>query len=56
MQREETVSDAEPGKPRTTRAPELNPFEAVNFFFDRAADHVGLGDEMRAIFRSLPRA
>jgi glutamate dehydrogenase (NAD(P)+) len=55
MQREETVSDAEPGKPRTTRAPELNPFEAVNFFFDRAADHVGLGDEMRAIFRSSYR-
>ena len=55
MQREESVSDAEPGKPRTTRAPELNPFEAVNFFFDRAADHVGLGDEMRAIFRSSYR-
>jgi glutamate dehydrogenase (NAD(P)+) len=55
MQREETVSDAEPGKPRTTRAPELNPFEAVNFFFDRAADHVGLADEMRAIFRSSYR-
>src|ERR687891_723391 len=55
MQREETVSDAEPGKPRSTRAPELNPFEAVNFFFDRAADHVGLADEMRAIFRSSYR-
>jgi glutamate dehydrogenase (NAD(P)+) len=55
MQREETVSDAEPGKPRTTRTPELNPFEAVNFFFDRAADHVGLADEMRAIFRSSYR-
>jgi glutamate dehydrogenase (NAD(P)+) len=55
MQRQETVSDAEPGKPRTTRAPELNPFEAVNFFFDRAADHVGLGDEMRAIFHSSYR-
>ena len=41
MQREEPVSDAEPGKPRTPRAPELNPFEAVNFFFDRAADHAG---------------
>ena len=55
MQREETVSDAEPGKPRSTRPPELNPFEAVNFFFDRAADHVGLADEMRAIFRSSYR-
>jgi glutamate dehydrogenase (NAD(P)+) len=55
MQREETVSEAEPGKPRLTRAPELNPFEAVNFFFDRAADHVGLEDETRAIFRSSYR-
>jgi glutamate dehydrogenase (NAD(P)+) len=55
MQREETVSEAEPGKPRPTRAPELNPFEAVNYFFDRAADHVGLKDEMRAIFRSSYR-
>jgi hypothetical protein len=51
MQREDAVTDAAPGKPRPTRAPELNPFEAVNFFFDRAADHVGLKDEMRAIFR-----
>jgi hypothetical protein len=25
------------------------------FFFDRAADHVGLADEMRAIFRSSYR-
>ena len=55
MQREETVSEAEPGKPRPTRAPELNPFEAVNYFFDRAADHIGLKDEMRAIFRSSYR-
>src|SRR5918997_5931477 len=55
MQREDAVTDAPPGKPRSTRAPELNPFEAVNFFFDRAADHVGLADEMRAIFRSSYR-
>src|ERR671924_539740 len=55
MQRDETVSETEPGKPRTTRAPELNPFEAVNFFFDRAADHIGLADEMRAVFRSSYR-
>jgi glutamate dehydrogenase (NAD(P)+) len=33
----------------------MSPFEAVNFFFDRAADHIGLGDEMRAIFRSSYR-
>src|SRR5918992_439514 len=55
MQREDAVTDAAPGKPRSTRAPELNPFEAVNFFFDRAADHVGLADEMREIFRSSYR-
>src|ERR671910_2563799 len=55
MQREETVSEAEPGKPRPSRAPELNPFEAVNYFFDRAADHDGPKDEMRAIFRSSYR-
>jgi glutamate dehydrogenase (NAD(P)+) len=34
---------------------ELNPFEAVNLFFDRAADHVGLEDEVRAVFRSSYR-
>src|SRR5687768_13327203 len=55
MQREDAVSEAEPGKPRPTRAPELNPFEAVNFFFDRAADHIGLEEETRAIFRSSYR-
>jgi glutamate dehydrogenase (NAD(P)+) len=37
------------------RPPEMSPFEAVNWFFDRAADHVGLGDEMRAVFRSSYR-
>ncbi|HYY76960.1 MAG TPA: Glu/Leu/Phe/Val dehydrogenase dimerization domain-containing protein, partial [Gaiellaceae bacterium] len=41
--------------PAAARPPEMSPFEAVNFFFDRAADHVGLGDEMRAIFRSSYR-
>src|ERR671922_1772584 len=55
MQRDETVSETEPGKPRTTRTPELNPFEAVNFFFDRAADHVKLPDEMRAVLRGSYR-
>ena len=34
---------------------ETNPFEAVNLFFDRAADHVGLSDEMRDVFRSSYR-
>ncbi len=47
---------------RTTAAPlarptpaELSPHEAVNLFFDRAADHIGLEDEMRAIFKTSYR-
>jgi glutamate dehydrogenase (NAD(P)+) len=56
MQREETRATAIPARaPAAERPPEMSPFEAVNFFFDRAADHVGLGDEMRAIFRSSYR-
>jgi glutamate dehydrogenase (NAD(P)+) len=34
---------------------ETNPFEAVNLFFDRAADHVELADEMREVLRSSYR-
>jgi glutamate dehydrogenase (NAD(P)+) len=34
---------------------EMNPFEAVNHFFDLAADHVDLADEMREILRSSYR-
>ena len=55
MQREETIPATAPAAPRADRTPELNPFEAVNHFFDRAADHVGLPDEMRAVFRSSYR-
>ncbi|MDQ3858758.1 MAG: glutamate dehydrogenase [Actinomycetota bacterium] len=33
----------------------MNPFEAVNLFFDRAADHIGLADEMRAVLRTTYR-
>ena len=36
-------------------AHETNPFQAVNLFFDRAADHIGLGDEMREILRTSYR-
>jgi glutamate dehydrogenase (NAD(P)+) len=43
-----------PGAPRT-RTPELNPFEAVNFFFHRAADHIGLSDELRDVLTSSYR-
>ncbi len=41
--------DAEPG------AGELGPFQAVNRFFEQAADHVHLGDDMRAVLRSSYR-
>ena len=34
---------------------ETNPFQAVTLFFDRAADHIGLGDEMREILRTSYR-
>src|SRR5213595_3795435 len=29
-----------------------NPFEAVKLFFDRAADHIHLADEMREVLRT----
>jgi glutamate dehydrogenase (NAD(P)+) len=44
--------------PAPVRAPavgETNPFEAVSLFFDRAADHIGLADEMREVLRSSYR-
>jgi glutamate dehydrogenase (NAD(P)+) len=34
---------------------EANPFEAVTLFFDRAAEHIGLADEMRDVLRSSYR-
>ena len=37
------------------QATEMNPHEAVNLFFDRAAEHVGLSDEMRAVLRTSYR-
>lgn len=51
----ETQAAVAPGAPRTTRAPELNPFEAVNYFFGRAADHIGLSDELRDVLTSSYR-
>jgi len=50
----ETHAAVIPGAPRT-RTPELNPFEAVNFFFHRAADHIGLSDELRDVLTSSYR-
>ena len=37
------------------RTPDLTPFEAVSLFFDRAADHIGLADEMRDVLRTSYR-
>ena len=50
----ETQAAVIPGAPRT-RTPELNPFEAVNYFFNRAADHIGLSDELRDVLTSSYR-
>ena len=46
---------ARPRARRPSRAAEANPFEAVKLFFDRAADHVGLDDEMRQVLRTSYR-
>jgi glutamate dehydrogenase (NAD(P)+) len=35
--------------------PEMNPFQAVSYFFDQAADHVHLADEMREVLRGTYR-
>jgi glutamate dehydrogenase (NAD(P)+) len=47
------------GQPLHPNAPppvaDVNPFEAVKLFFDRAADHVGLRDEMREVLRTSYR-
>jgi glutamate dehydrogenase (NAD(P)+) len=40
---------------RSAPAQDLSPYEAVNLFFDRAAEHVRLDDEMRAILRTSYR-
>jgi glutamate dehydrogenase (NAD(P)+) len=34
---------------------DMNPFDAVKLFFDRAADHIGLADEMRDVLRTSYR-
>jgi glutamate dehydrogenase (NAD(P)+) len=61
VQREDTTAKPAPAQAAPAKAPpgarpaEMSPFAAVNWFFDRAADHVGLDDEMRAVFRSSYR-
>ena len=41
--------------PGASNVPEMNPFEAVSYFFDQAADHIRLADEMRAVLRGTYR-
>jgi hypothetical protein len=53
-----TVDTSAPvADPRAVQAGsiETNPYQAVTLFFDRAADHIGLGDEMREILRTSYR-
>jgi glutamate dehydrogenase (NAD(P)+) len=49
------VGPSEPAARRDRPIPEMNPFQAVNFYFDQAADHIGLSDEMREVLRSSYR-
>jgi glutamate dehydrogenase (NAD(P)+) len=51
------VAEAPVADPRAAQAgsAETNPYQAVTLFFDRAADHIGLGDEMREILRTSYR-
>jgi glutamate dehydrogenase (NAD(P)+) len=51
------VAEAPVADPRARQAgsAETNPFQAVTLYFDRASDHIGLGDEMREILRTSYR-
>jgi glutamate dehydrogenase (NAD(P)+) len=55
-QKARTKAEPKPA-PSTERAeiPEMNPFEAVSFFFDQAAEHLELADEMRQVLRGTYR-
>ena len=48
----QSVADPRAAPPGTH---ETNPFQAVSLFFDRAADHIGLEDEMREVLRTSYR-
>ena len=55
MQTEERRPEPHTRAKPLSQVQEMNPHEAVNHFFDRAADHVGLVDEMRDVLRSSYR-
>ena len=46
---------ARPKADTSKTPPDMTPFEAVSLFFDRAADQIGLEDEMRAVLRGTYR-
>ncbi len=49
------ASLADPRAEQPAASHETNPFQAVSLFFDRAADHVGLDDDMREVLRTSYR-
>jgi glutamate dehydrogenase (NAD(P)+) len=57
MGAEQTRTRSESAAPTATpeAIPEMNPFEAVSFFFDQAATHIGLAEEMRQVLRGTYR-
>jgi glutamate dehydrogenase (NAD(P)+) len=58
MASERTRQRAAPARARSeggTGIPDMSPFEAVSFFFDRAAEHVGLSDEVQDVLRGTYR-
>jgi glutamate dehydrogenase (NAD(P)+) len=58
MSKEQTMSRSTADRAPTAPGPvadTTNPFEAVTLFFDTAADHIGLSDEMRDVLRTSYR-
>ncbi|MGH2554878.1 MAG: hypothetical protein ACRDHO_04080, partial [Actinomycetota bacterium] len=58
MSKEQTRSRSTAHRAPTAPGPvadTTNPFEAVTLFFDNAADHLGLSDEMRDVLRTSYR-
>jgi glutamate dehydrogenase (NAD(P)+) len=57
MGADQTRTRSEPATAAATPEviPEMSPFEAVSFFFDKAAAHIELADEMRQVLRGTYR-
>jgi glutamate dehydrogenase (NAD(P)+) len=54
-QRTRQPAHSAPAPATATGIPEMSPFEAVSFFFDQAAEHLQLADEMRHVLRGSYR-